>query len=59
MLGNHSRATWSRAAMGELGAEFDAELTALMQPFATDGMLELQMVSELTWGPPRATPKDQ
>lgn len=59
VLGNHSRATWSRAAMGELAVEFDAELTALMQPFATDGVLELQMVSELTWGPPRATPKDQ
>jgi len=59
VLGNHSRATWSRAAMGELAAEFDAELTALMQPFATDGMLELRMVSELSWGSPRTTPRDQ
>ncbi|HLY81254.1 MAG TPA: hypothetical protein VKQ70_17885, partial [Caulobacteraceae bacterium] len=57
VLGNHSRATWSRAAMGELAAEFDAELTALMQPFAIDGLLELRMVSELTWGAPRAMPR--
>ena len=57
VLGNHSRATWSRAAMGELAAEFDAELTALMRPFAADGLLELRMVSELTWGTARATAK--
>jgi len=54
----HSRATWSRAAMGEaLAAEFDAALTALMRPFATDGMLELKIVSDLTWGAPRPTPR--
>ncbi len=57
VLGNHSRATWSRAAMGELAAEFDAELAELMRPYAVDGMLELRMVSELTWGAPRATPR--
>jgi SAM-dependent methyltransferase len=52
----HSRATWSRAAMGgTLAAEFDAALTALMRPFATDGMLELDIVSEVTWGAPRST----
>ncbi len=43
--------------MGELAAEFDAELTALMLPFTTDGLLELRMVSELTWGAPRSTPR--
>jgi len=54
--GQHSRATWSRAAMGEaLAGEFDAELDALMRPFAVDGMLALEMVSHLTWGAPRAT----
>jgi SAM-dependent methyltransferase len=53
----HSRASWSRAAMGEtLAAEFDAALAALMRPFATDGMLELEIVSDLTWGAPRSTP---
>jgi len=40
--------------MGELLAtEFDRELNDLMQPFATDGQLELAMVSYLTWGAPR------
>jgi SAM-dependent methyltransferase len=54
----HSRATWSRAAMGELlAAAFDRELDALMRPFAADGVLELEIVSELTWGAPRATRK--
>jgi hypothetical protein len=54
----HSRATWSRAVMGEaLAAAFDAELTALMAPFAEDGILTLQMVSELTWGRPLAAPR--
>lgn len=55
--GQHSRATWSRAVMGEaLAAEFDHELEDLMRPFATDGQLELAMVSTLTWGAPRRTP---
>ena len=43
--------------MGELAAGFDAELTELMLPFATDGMLELSLVSQLTWGAPRTTPR--
>ncbi|HXQ13712.1 MAG TPA: class I SAM-dependent methyltransferase [Caulobacteraceae bacterium] len=54
----HSRATWNRATMGEaLAAEFDRDLDTLMRPFSTGGMLELEIVSELTWGAPRATPK--
>jgi SAM-dependent methyltransferase len=54
----HSRATWSRAAMGgALAAAFDRDLEALMRTFAVDGMLELEIVSELTWGTPRARPK--
>ncbi|OWJ67371.1 class I SAM-dependent methyltransferase [Inquilinus limosus] len=56
--GQHSRATWSLAVMGEtLAAEFDRELEALMRPFATDGQLSLDMVSTLTWGAPRRTPQ--
>jgi hypothetical protein len=44
--------------MGEaLATEFDRELNDLMQPFATDGKLELAMVSELTWGAPRRKPR--
>jgi len=55
--GQHSRATWSRAVMGEaLAAEFDRELDDLLRPFAADGQLELAMVSTLTWGAPRRRP---
>jgi len=53
----HSRATWSRAAMGEaLAAEFDRELDALLRPFATGGQLHLRMESTLTWGRPLPAP---
>lgn len=56
--GQHSRATWARHAMGEaLAAEFDKALDALMRPFATNGVLAFPMVSELTWGAPRRTPR--
>jgi SAM-dependent methyltransferase len=52
----HSRATWGRQAMGQaLAAKFDAELDALMRPFAIDGVLTLELESELTWGAPRAS----
>jgi SAM-dependent methyltransferase len=55
----HSRVSWPRSQMGAaLAADFDAALDALMRPFASDGMLELEIVSDLTWGAPRATPKD-
>ncbi|HEX5377185.1 MAG TPA: class I SAM-dependent methyltransferase [Phenylobacterium sp.] len=58
IAGQHSRATWSRAAMGpELAAEFDRELDALVRPFATDGVLTLEIVSDLTWGAPRRSPR--
>jgi SAM-dependent methyltransferase len=57
ILGQHSRATWSRKVMGQaLAAEFDRELDDLMRPFVTRGYLELSMASELTWGTPRRTP---
>jgi SAM-dependent methyltransferase len=56
VLGQHSRATWSRAAMGDaLADQFDQELDALMRPFATDGVLALDLESELTWGAPRSS----
>ena len=44
--------------MGEaLVREFDGALGALLRPFARGGMLELDVVTELTWGAPRATPR--
>jgi len=56
--GQHSAATWSRAAMGPaLAAEFGRQLEALLGPFVRDGMLELRYVSTLTWGAPRRTPR--
>ena len=54
----HSRASWSRRRMGEaLSAEFDRDLDALLRPWAQDGMLTMELTSELTWGAPRATPR--
>lgn len=53
----HSRATWTRSRMGvDLSDEFDRDLDDLMRPFATDGWLDLDMVSDLTWGAPRRAP---
>ena len=57
IAGQHSRATWARSAMGAALADaFDRDLEALMRPYAIDGMLELELESELTWGAPRSTP---
>jgi SAM-dependent methyltransferase len=58
ITGEHSRATWARAAMGEaLAAEFDSDLKALLAPYARDGVLEIDLASELTWGAPRTMPR--
>jgi SAM-dependent methyltransferase len=54
----HSRVSWNRQMMGDdVAAAFDAALDALMRPFSVEGMLELDVVSELTWGRPRPTPQ--
>ena len=54
----HSRASWSRTRMGDaLSAEFDRYLDALLRPWAQDGMLTMELTSDLTWGAPRATPQ--
>ena len=56
IVSQHSRVSWSRSSMGEaLAAAFDRDLDALMRPFAHDGYLELDLVSELVWGAPRST----
>jgi hypothetical protein len=41
----------------DLAAEFDADLTALLAPFATDGRLTYTLVTEVAWGAPRRTPR--
>jgi hypothetical protein len=32
---------------------FDAEMTALVSPFAVDGFLSMQLVSTIIWGKPK------
>jgi hypothetical protein len=53
----HARVSWPRAAMGAaLTAAFDAELTALLTPHAgADGLLALDILTDLVWGAPRTS----
>jgi SAM-dependent methyltransferase len=54
----HSRATFTRARMGqEVAAAFDEELGALLAPYARDGMIAYELVTDLTWGTARAVAK--
>jgi SAM-dependent methyltransferase len=54
----HARVSWPRQMMGEaLAAAFDAELTELLSPHAVDGLIELDIITDLGWGAPRATPR--
>lgn len=46
----HSRATWARRAMGPLAEAFDADLRAVLAPFARDGAVDYQVETRLTWG---------
>jgi SAM-dependent methyltransferase len=50
----HSRATFSRAAMGALAEPFDADLRAVLEPGAEDGVVSYAVRSRLVWGWPRA-----
>jgi ubiquinone/menaquinone biosynthesis C-methylase UbiE len=50
----HSRATWSRACMGDLAAAFDADLRAALEPWTADGALMFSVVTKLTYGRPSA-----
>lgn len=56
--GQHSQASWSRAAMGNrLSSEFDLELRELISPHQKNGLLELDMETVVTWGRARRTPR--
>lgn len=56
--GEHSRATWARTKMGpERAAAFDADLRAVLAPFADDGMVSFRTLTRLSWGRPRRAPK--
>ena len=52
----HSRATWSRARMGDLAAEFDNDLRSALTPWAVEGVLEFAVATDLTYGHPLAVP---
>jgi ubiquinone/menaquinone biosynthesis C-methylase UbiE len=50
----HSTSSLARDLMpDEEAAEFDAEVEAAVRPYAHDGMLDLTIEAELTWGRPR------
>lgn len=54
----HARLSWPRQMMGEaLAAEFDAALSALLEPHAIGGLLALDIITELSWGAPRSNPR--
>ena len=48
----HSRATWARRRMGPQAEAFDAELRAILTPWATDGAVTYEMETQLVWGSP-------
>src|SRR5215469_18476473 len=50
---HHGRSCLSLESMtAEQAAQFDAEMQALLLPYAQDGLLTLQVVGEITWGKP-------
>lgn len=54
----HSRATWARARMGPDRAEaFDADLRAVLAPWAENGAVTFEVRSTLAWGRPRSRPR--
>jgi SAM-dependent methyltransferase len=58
--GFHGRSSLSRDRMTpKSAAAFDNELRALVEPFAVDGVIELQVVGDLVWGNPIKIVKDQ
>jgi SAM-dependent methyltransferase len=53
----HSRATWSRAAMGRVAAsQFDSDLRSLLEPHAVGGEISYTMRTSLVWGWPLDVP---
>ena len=50
----HSRSSLTRAALSPESADaFDAGLRAAVAPWATDGSIETETISHITWGYPR------
>lgn len=55
--GEHARATWTRAKMGDLTKAFDADLRAVAAPYAEGGSVEFTTRTTLTWVRPRTSPR--
>lgn len=54
----HSRATWSRAAMGRAAArQFDTDLRGLLEPHAVGGEISYTVRTSLIWGRPLDGPR--
>ncbi|HEY9234025.1 MULTISPECIES: class I SAM-dependent methyltransferase [Phenylobacterium] len=53
LASQHSRATWSRARMGELANAFDDDIRAALTPWTRDGKISFEVHSRLLWGRPR------
>ncbi|HXZ68842.1 MAG TPA: class I SAM-dependent methyltransferase [Alphaproteobacteria bacterium] len=54
----HSHSIWARARLGAKTMDFDDEATALLTPFASEGVLTYTVATRLTLGNPRTTPKE-
>jgi len=52
----HARNGLSRDRMApDQAAAFDRDMRALVEPFATNGMVTLQVINTITWGKPQTT----
>jgi hypothetical protein len=51
---HHGRSSLSLETMtADQAAQFDQEMQELVEPFAQDGLLALEVVGEITWGKPQ------
>lgn len=50
ILCQHSRSAFTPAKLGSRLKAFDAELEAILTPYATDGQLTYQVQTQITWG---------
>lgn len=51
----HARSVLALEAMAaEQATEFDAQMQALLRPYAQDGLLTLTVVGGVTWGKPKS-----
>jgi hypothetical protein len=54
----HSTASLAREHMSnEESADFDQAVEAIVRPWSQDGLLDLEIVAELSWGRPLHRPE--